>query len=184
VRVDRALYGLDRPGLLQLMHRLGQLMHRLGQLMLVLGQPLLVLGQLMLVPGRERVPGRSRNSARGRTRDRHAKLLLGLGQLLLGPVELSGQSSCQRSGKLEILDGRGVRDPRYGRCPVCGRSARLTESNHYSSATAAAVERWQKALGLQATGEIPLGGVVFEPGPIRVTSVTRSVGTSAGAAWC
>ena len=56
----------------------------------------------------------------------------------------------------------------------------LAQSDHYSSATAAAVQRWQKALGLQATGEIPLGEVVFEPGPIRVTSVTPSVGTSAG----
>ena len=56
----------------------------------------------------------------------------------------------------------------------------LTQSNYYSSATAAAVERWQKALGLQATGEIPLGEAVFEPGPIRVTSVTPTVGTSAG----
>ena len=56
----------------------------------------------------------------------------------------------------------------------------LARSNHYSSATAAAVERWQSALGLQATGEIPLGEAVFEPGPIRVTSVTPPVGTSAG----
>jgi peptidoglycan hydrolase-like protein with peptidoglycan-binding domain len=56
----------------------------------------------------------------------------------------------------------------------------LAQSNHYSSATAAAVERWQKALGLQATGEIPLGEAVFEPGPIRVTSVAPAVGTSAG----
>jgi len=30
------------------------------------------------------------------------------------------------------------------------------------------------------TGEIPLGEVVFEPGPIRVTAVTPSVGTSVG----
>ena len=56
----------------------------------------------------------------------------------------------------------------------------LAQSNHYSSATAAAVQRWQKAVGLQATGEIPLGGAVFEPGPIRVTSVAPTVGTSAG----
>ena len=54
------------------------------------------------------------------------------------------------------------------------------QGSQYSPATAAAVERWQKALGLQATGEIPLGDAVFEPGPIRVTSVTPSVGTSAG----
>jgi peptidoglycan hydrolase-like protein with peptidoglycan-binding domain len=56
----------------------------------------------------------------------------------------------------------------------------LTQSNHYSSATATAVQRWQRALGLQATGQIPVGDVVFEPGPIRVTSVAPSVGTSAG----
>jgi peptidoglycan hydrolase-like protein with peptidoglycan-binding domain len=61
-----------------------------------------------------------------------------------------------------------------------GYGAGLTQSNHYSSATAAAVERWQQALGLQATGEIPLGAAVFEPGPIRVASVTPTVGTSAG----
>jgi len=57
-----------------------------------------------------------------------------------------------------------------------GYGAGLTQSNHYSSATAAAVQRWQSALGLQATGEIPLGGVVFEPGPIRVTSVAPPAG--------
>jgi peptidoglycan hydrolase-like protein with peptidoglycan-binding domain len=56
----------------------------------------------------------------------------------------------------------------------------LAQSNHYSSATAAAVQRWQKAVGLQETGEIPLGEAVFEPGPIRVTSVTPAVGTPAG----
>jgi hypothetical protein len=58
--------------------------------------------------------------------------------------------------------------------------AGLTPSNHYSSATAAAVKRWQTAVGLPATGEILLGQVVFEPGPIRVTSVTPSVGASVG----
>jgi hypothetical protein len=60
-----------------------------------------------------------------------------------------------------------------------GHGAGLTQSNHYSSATAAAVERLQRALGLSATGEIPLGGVYFEPGPIRVTSVAPSLGTPA-----
>jgi putative peptidoglycan binding protein len=58
-----------------------------------------------------------------------------------------------------------------------GYGAGLPQSNHYSSATAAAVERWQRALGLSATGQIPLGGVYFEPGPIRVASVTPSPGT-------
>jgi hypothetical protein len=54
----------------------------------------------------------------------------------------------------------------------------LAQSDHYSLATAAAVQRWQKARGLPLTGQILLGEVVFEPGPIRVTSVTPSVGAS------
>ena len=60
-----------------------------------------------------------------------------------------------------------------------GYGAGLASSNRYSSATATAVQRWQTALGLPATGDIWLGQVVFEPGPIRVTSVTPSVGASA-----
>ena len=35
-----------------------------------------------------------------------------------------------------------------------GYGAGLTQGNHYSSATAGAVQRWQSALGLQATGAI------------------------------
>jgi hypothetical protein len=56
----------------------------------------------------------------------------------------------------------------------------LTPSDHYSAATATAVTRWQTALGLPATGEILLGQVVFEPGPIRITSITASVGAPVG----
>jgi multidrug efflux pump subunit AcrA (membrane-fusion protein) len=61
-----------------------------------------------------------------------------------------------------------------------GYGAGLTQSNHYSAATAASVARWQTARGLPATGEILLGEVVFEPGPIRVTSVTPASGASVG----
>jgi hypothetical protein len=61
-----------------------------------------------------------------------------------------------------------------------GYGSGLAQSDHYSAATAAAVDRWQKSLGLPMTGEILLGEVVFEPGPIRVTSVMPSVGASVG----
>jgi membrane fusion protein, multidrug efflux system len=41
-------------------------------------------------------------------------------------------------------------------------------SDEFTWATAAAVERWQAARGLMATGQIPLGQIVFMRGPIRV----------------
>jgi hypothetical protein len=56
----------------------------------------------------------------------------------------------------------------------------LAQSDYYTAATVAAVERWQRARGLPVTGKILLGEVLFEPGPIRVTSVTPSVGASTG----
>jgi peptidoglycan hydrolase-like protein with peptidoglycan-binding domain len=57
-----------------------------------------------------------------------------------------------------------------------GYGSGLTQSNHYSAATAAAVSRWQGALGLPTTGGVFMGQVVFEPGAIRVTSVTPAIG--------
>lgn len=61
-----------------------------------------------------------------------------------------------------------------------GYGSGVAQSNHYSAAAAAAVERWQRALDLPANGEILLGEVVVEPGPIRVTAVTPSVGSAVG----
>jgi hypothetical protein len=61
-----------------------------------------------------------------------------------------------------------------------GYGSGLTQSNSYTAATATAVKRWQTALGLPATGTVLLGQVVFEPGPIRVTTVTPSVGQALG----
>jgi Putative peptidoglycan binding domain len=62
-----------------------------------------------------------------------------------------------------------------------GYGAGLAQSDHYVQATAAAVDRWQRALGLPATGTIPLGQVVFEPGPLRVTATAVSDGGPVGA---
>ncbi|MEU9230279.1 peptidoglycan-binding protein [Streptomyces massasporeus] len=44
----------------------------------------------------------------------------------------------------------------------------FTVDDEYSQKTAAAVKRWQKAVGLPATGKIELGRVVFASGPVRV----------------
>jgi hypothetical protein len=46
----------------------------------------------------------------------------------------------------------------------------------FSAATEQAVKALQAAHGLPPTGTLPLGSVVFKPGPVRVTSVTPTVG--------
>ena len=92
---------------------------------------------------------------------------------------LYGSVAAYRAFYVGMSDGADVGELTHDLIAL-GYGAGLTQSNHYSSATAAAVERWQSALGLPATGEILLGEVVFEPGPIRVTSVTPSVGSAVG----
>ena len=48
--------------------------------------------------------------------------------------------------------------------------------DEFTAATATAIRAFQAAHGLAQTGELSLGSVVFEHGPVRVTSVTPSVG--------
>jgi peptidoglycan hydrolase-like protein with peptidoglycan-binding domain len=48
----------------------------------------------------------------------------------------------------------------------------------FSSSTASAINAFQAAHGLGQTGELLLGSVVFEPGAVRVTSVTPTVGAT------
>jgi peptidoglycan hydrolase-like protein with peptidoglycan-binding domain len=56
----------------------------------------------------------------------------------------------------------------------------FTVDDTYSAGTAAAVRRWQQALGLPRTGRVDQGRVLFAPGEIRVESVTGGVNQSTG----
>jgi peptidoglycan hydrolase-like protein with peptidoglycan-binding domain len=53
-----------------------------------------------------------------------------------------------------------------------------SSSETFGTATEAAIRAFQSARGLAPTGELLLGSVVFEPGPVRVTSVTPELGAS------
>jgi peptidoglycan hydrolase-like protein with peptidoglycan-binding domain len=55
----------------------------------------------------------------------------------------------------------------------------FTVDDEYTSSTADAVERWQEASGLSETGVVELGRVVYSAGPVRVASVSASVGEQA-----
>ena len=48
----------------------------------------------------------------------------------------------------------------------------------YTGATAAAVQRWQKALGVEQTGQVDVTDVVFGTGPVRIAGHQVAVGTS------
>jgi peptidoglycan hydrolase-like protein with peptidoglycan-binding domain len=50
--------------------------------------------------------------------------------------------------------------------------------NSFTAATSAAISALQRAHGLPQTDSLDLGAVVFEPGPLRVTTVTPTTGTA------
>jgi peptidoglycan hydrolase-like protein with peptidoglycan-binding domain len=54
-----------------------------------------------------------------------------------------------------------------------------TADDKFTWATTAAIRRWQKATSQTVTGRIELGEVSFQPGAIRINTVSATVGTDA-----
>ena len=52
--------------------------------------------------------------------------------------------------------------------------------DRFTAATAAAIRAFQSARGMTVTGSLLLGSVVFEPGPVRATSVMAGLGVGSG----
>ncbi|HYW26932.1 MAG TPA: peptidoglycan-binding domain-containing protein [Terriglobales bacterium] len=61
-------------------------------------------------------------------------------------------------------------------------AADLAVDGSFTGADAAAVSRWQAALGVPQTGVVRLGEVVFAPGPVRVAAVHAALGAEAAPA--
>jgi peptidoglycan hydrolase-like protein with peptidoglycan-binding domain len=62
-----------------------------------------------------------------------------------------------------------------------GFGANLSESPHFSAATAAAVRAWQASLGAPPTGIVRLGDFVLAPGPIEASKISATTGEAATA---
>ncbi len=57
---------------------------------------------------------------------------------------------------------------------------KVTVDNHFDSATRTMVKAWQKGLGVETTGTVTLGSVVFLPASTTVSGVARAVGDAVG----
>jgi peptidoglycan hydrolase-like protein with peptidoglycan-binding domain len=113
-----------------------------------------------------------------------------------------GGSTIRRGAPLYVLDGQPVR-LLYGNRPAYrafelgmsngediaelqrnlialgyGVRVALAPSGHFDLSTLAAIEAWQQARGLEPTGTLPLGSVVFLPSAIRVRSAAVASGAS------
>ncbi len=56
----------------------------------------------------------------------------------------------------------------------------FTIDDEYTNLTAGAVKEWQEDLGLEETGSVDLGQVVYAPGRIRIDNVAVELGDAAG----
>ena len=96
------------------------------------------------------------------------------------PVPLFyGTVTMWRDFRLGMDDGPDVGELTANLIALGFGGSNLTQSNHFSQATADAVSRWQASLGVAQTGAVRLGEVIFEPAAIRVTAVHPSLGGAA-----
>ncbi len=63
---------------------------------------------------------------------------------------------------------------------ACGFGGFGTPDKKFTSATAAALKKWQKSLGLEQTGRFSQGDVVLTAGEVRVSAVSAKPGSPAG----
>jgi peptidoglycan hydrolase-like protein with peptidoglycan-binding domain len=112
--------------------------------------------------------------AAGRVVDRDQVLFQVAGQpvvLLYGPVP------AWRDFTPGMTQGPDVRELQRNLAALGYRPG--PADGQYGWSTQVAVERWQRAHRLTATGTIPLGQVAFLPGPLRVTAAMESLGNPA-----
>jgi hypothetical protein len=94
-------------------------------------------------------------------------------------VLMYGSTPAYRALRTGVPDGRDVRQLEQNLAALGFDPGTVDDS--FDSATAAAVADWQESAGLERTGIVELGRVVFLPGPRRVGEHKASVGGVLGA---
>ena len=92
-------------------------------------------------------------------------------------VLMIGKLPAWRTLKTGVSDGPDVRQLELNLVELgYDPKGKIVVDEHFGPATKAAVERWQKDLGVSRTGAVRLGRVVFLPGQRRVSSLATQVG--------
>jgi hypothetical protein len=92
-------------------------------------------------------------------------------------VVLSGAVPAYRALDVDANDGPDVAQLEQALVDL-GHGSGVTVDQDFDSGTAAAVERWETALGRSdPDGRVELGDIVFASGPVRVGTITSDVGT-------
>jgi peptidoglycan hydrolase-like protein with peptidoglycan-binding domain len=99
-----------------------------------------------------------------------------------GPALLFGARPMWRRLSAGVDDGADVRQLEENLVALgFADPAQVTVDDHFSSATAQAVKRWQASRGVRKTGAVEVTDVVFAAGPVRVAEQKATVGASPGA---
>jgi peptidoglycan hydrolase-like protein with peptidoglycan-binding domain len=92
-------------------------------------------------------------------------------------IVLSGAVPAYRALDVDANDGPDVAQLEQALVDL-GVGSGVTVDQDFDSGTAAAVERWETALGrTDPDGRVELGDIVFASGPVRVGTITSDVGT-------
>ena len=99
-------------------------------------------------------------------------------------VLMDGRVPAYRALRAGVSDGADVLQLERGLRALGHAAAGMTVDRHWDSATTAAVRHWEDARGLEETGRVELGRIVFAPGARRVSEHEVDVGStgSGGAA--
>jgi peptidoglycan hydrolase-like protein with peptidoglycan-binding domain len=100
-----------------------------------------------------------------------------------GPALLFGDKPMWRNLSSGVDKGEDVRQLEENLVALgFADPAALTVDDKYTSATATAVKKWQKARGVEQTGRVATTDVVFSSGPVRVSALKMTVGDRGAAA--
>lgn len=96
-------------------------------------------------------------------------------------ILMFGDTPAYREFRIGMSDGPDVKQLEENLLALgYGNSSNLIASGHFDAFDVAAVQRWQKALGLTQDGVIPWGRIVFAPAAVRINAHAAEVGASAG----